>query len=85
MAKKLKRWYESKTIILNGLAGLFGALPEILNLFDVHVLTALGVSNPTKYYALIGVLTTMLNIILRTQSDTPTPPIKTKARTQKLD
>jgi len=80
MAKKLKKWYHSKTILLNGLAGLIGLLPELLSVVDVNLLTLLGVSDPMKYYTLLGAVTTMLNIYLRAQHSQPSAPIQTKAR-----
>ena len=83
MATKLKKWYHSKTILLNGIAGIIGLLPEMLSVIDVNLLTLLKVSDPMKYYTLIGALTTILNIVLRAQSTTPSAPIQTKARKQK--
>ena len=82
MAKKLKKWYHSKTILLNGFAGIIGLLPEMLSVIDVNLLTFLRVSDPMKYYTLIGTITTILNIYLRAHGATPTAPIQTKARKQ---
>jgi len=81
MAKKLKRWYHSKTILTN----IAGALLGIIPVLDINFLTLIGVSDPARYYGVLGGIAAILNILYRTQSDTPTPPIKTKARTQKLD
>lgn len=82
MATKLKKWYHSKTILLNGIAGIIGLLPEILSVIDVNLLTLLGVTDPVRYYGLIGALTTILNIVLRAHNTTPSAPIQTKARKQ---
>lgn len=84
MATKLKKWYHSKTILLNGIAGIVGLLPEMLQVIDVNLLTLLGVSDPMKYYTLIGALTTILNIYLRAQNPTPSTPIQTKKRKENL-
>lgn len=80
MATKLKKWYHSKTILLNGIAGIIGLLPEMLSVIDVNLLTLLGVTDPMKYYTLIGTIATILNIYLRAQGSTPSAPIQTKSR-----
>lgn len=73
---QLKKWYHSKTILLNISASLLAILP----VFDVSFLTLIGVSDPVRYFGIIGGVTTILNIVLRTQNAAPSAPIQTKAR-----
>lgn len=79
----MKKWYQSKTIIFNSIGGFIFVLPEILSLIDINVLKALGVSDPARYYSLIVVLISALNIYLRAKSPKPSAPIQTAARVEK--
>jgi len=62
----MKKWYQSKTIIINIIAGILGVIPMI----DESFLTALGITNVTGYLSVIGVVTTILNLILRMLTNT---------------
>jgi hypothetical protein len=73
-----KSWMQSKTIWLNVVALTLGAMPEMMSLIDVNVLTAIGVNEPVKYYTIIGLITGFLNIILRGHSKTKIKPIRKK-------
>lgn len=57
----MKKWYKSKTIIVNIIALILGLIPII----DVNFLMAFGVENVNKYLIIIGAITTFLNLILR--------------------
>lgn len=57
----MKKWYESRIIISNIIAAILGVIP----LIDVNLLTAIGVTDVTKYLAIVGTVTTILNVILR--------------------
>jgi hypothetical protein len=61
-----KSWMQSKTIWLNIAALTLGAMPEMMSLIDVNVLT------------IIGLITGFLNIILRGHSKTKIKPIRKK-------
>ena len=73
----LKKWYKSRTIIANLVAAVMGMLPMI----DLNFLSAIGCADPAKYYAIIGVATTFLNVVLRRQT---TKPISTQKRIEDL-
>ena len=73
-----KSWMQSKTIWLNLIALILGAMPEIMSLIDVNVLTAIGVSEPVKYYTIIGLITGFLNIVLRSHNKAKIKPIRRK-------
>jgi hypothetical protein len=73
-----KSWMQSKTIWLNVVALTLGAMPEIMSLIDVNVLTAIGVNEPVKYYTIIGLITGFLNIVLRGQNKSKIKPIRKK-------
>ena len=57
----MKKWYQSKTIWLNAIALILSFMP----LLDENTLIAIGLTNPTKYLTIIGLLTAFLNVILR--------------------
>ena len=69
----MKNWYKSKTILLNIIATLLLILPMI----DVNFLLAIGVKNTTGFLAIVALITTLLNTILRLTS---TKVISTKRR-----
>lgn len=56
-----KKWYQSKTVWLNLIASLLG----ILGYFNADLLLSIGVTNPAKFISIIGVITTIGNVILR--------------------
>ena len=56
-----KKWYQSKTVWLNLVASILG----VLGYFNAPVLISLGIADPTKFLSIIGVVTTILNLILR--------------------
>tara|TARA_R110000782_G_C14638689_1_gene395339 strand:- start:436 stop:693 length:258 start_codon:yes stop_codon:yes gene_type:complete len=62
----MKKWYQSKTIIVNIIAGILGVIP----LVDVNFLTAIGIENVTGYLSVLGVTTTVLNLLLRAVTNT---------------
>lgn len=62
-----KKWYESKTIWLN----LVSTVLAVLGIIDANVLHLLGVSNPASFLGVLGVITTILNIILRSGNVKP--------------
>lgn len=57
----MKKWYQSKTIVVNIIAGLLGIIPSI----DMNLLNLFGVGNATQYLAILGLITTIANIVLR--------------------
>lgn len=57
----MKKWYKSKTIWLN----LIAAAIALLGIFDEALLSLLGITNTSKFLAIIGALTTALNILMR--------------------
>jgi hypothetical protein len=69
----MKKWYQSRTVVMNIIAGLLGVLPLIDNGF----LLAIGITNVQGYLSILGVVTTVLNLILRTMTTTV---IETKKR-----
>lgn len=69
----MKKWYQSKTIIVNIIAGILGVIPMI----DESFLTALGITNVAGYLSVIGVVTTILNLILRMLTNTQISTSKT--------
>ncbi len=62
----MKKWYQSKTIIVNIIAGILGVIPMI----DESFLIAIGITNVAGYLSVIGVITTILNLILRMITNT---------------
>jgi uncharacterized membrane protein len=62
----MKKWYQSKTMWVNIIAAILGIIPII----DNELLTAIGVLDSTRYLAVVGVVTTILNVILRTITKT---------------
>jgi hypothetical protein len=62
-----KKWYKSKTIWVNLIAALLGITPII----DIDFLRLIGVGEPTKYFAIVGAVTTVLNVVLRTITNQP--------------
>jgi hypothetical protein len=73
-----KSWMQSKTIWLNIAALTLGAMPEMMSMIDVNVLTAIGVTEPVKYYTIIGLITGFLNIVLRSHNKAKIKPIRKK-------
>ena len=69
---------QSKTIWLNIAALTLGAMPEMMSMIDVNVLTAIGVTEPVKYYTIIGLITGFLNIVLRSHNKAKIKPIRKK-------
>ena len=69
---------QSKTIWLNIAALTLGAMPEMMSMIDVNVLTAIGVTEPVKYYTIIGLITGFLNIVLRSHNKANIKPIRKK-------
>lgn len=57
----MKRWYQSKTIIVNLLAGLLGVIP----LINEDILTTIGILDTKGYLSILGLITTVLNLFLR--------------------
>ena len=57
----MKKWYQSKTIWANIIAGLL----SLIALFDATTLALLGIENTTKYLGILGLITTVVNLILR--------------------
>lgn len=72
-----KSWLQSRTIWVNLIGGIIGFLPMI----DINILTALGVSNPAKYFAIISIVMGFLNVVLR--SITTKPIKRRKPKVQK--
>jgi len=72
-----KRWYESKTMIVN----LLGATAASLELIDINVLAAFGVTNPIQSMAIIGFVVSIVNMYLRTIS---VKPITRKKKTNEV-
>jgi|GEM_PF-1488681 len=56
-----KKWYQSKTVWLNLIASVLG----VLGYFNAPLLVSLGITDPTKLLSIIGVVTTILNLVLR--------------------
>ena len=56
-----KKWYQSKTVWLN----LIASILAVLGYFNAPLLISLGIADPTKFLSIIGVVTTILNLILR--------------------
>lgn len=73
----MKKWYLSKTILLNIVATLLLILPMI----DLKFLTDIGVEDTQKYLSIVASITAVLNLILRVTS---TKIISTKRRVKKL-
>jgi len=69
----MKKWYQSKVILLNIVAIILLVLPMI----DANFLQAIGVTNIPGFLSVVAVVTTVLNAILRITS---TKVILTKAR-----
>ncbi|KAA5532642.1 hypothetical protein F0919_17835 [Taibaiella lutea] len=57
----MKKWFQSKTIWAN----LLAAVLAMLALVDSNLLTAIGIEDKTKYLAIVGTVTTAVNILLR--------------------
>lgn len=56
-----KKWYQSKTVWLNLIASLLG----ILAFLNADLLKSLGITDPSKLLSVIGIITTIGNLILR--------------------
>jgi hypothetical protein len=54
-------WHLSRTVWVNIIAAITAVLP----LFDMNLLTTIGISNSAKWLAIIGVITTVFNVINR--------------------
>jgi hypothetical protein len=63
----MKKWYESKTIIFNIILAILGFLPML----NEDLLALFGVSNPTRYFKIIGAIVTIGNYFLRFVTDKP--------------
>ncbi len=61
----MKQWHQSKTMWLNIISLILGITPMI----NEDVLTALGVVDINKYLVVLGLVTGILNILLRTITD----------------
>jgi len=57
----MKKWYQSKTIWVN----VFAALLAIIPMINEEFLSMVGVTNTTKWLAIVGFCTTVFNIINR--------------------
>lgn len=68
----MKHILKSKSFWLNLIAGIIA----ILGFISPELLAALGITNPAQFMTIIGAVTALLNIILRTWFTTK--PIKTK-------
>jgi hypothetical protein len=77
----MKKWYQSKTVVMNIIAGLLGVLPLIDNGF----LLAIGITNVQGYLSILGVITTVLNLILRTMTTTVISTRKRKLASKEND
>ena len=55
-----KKWYQSKTVILNVLATML----SLLGFITPDLLAAVGL-NPEKFMAIVGAVTAIINVILR--------------------
>lgn len=55
-----KKWYQSKTVIINLLATIVGVLGYI----TPELLATLGL-NPEKFISIVGVIIAIINVILR--------------------
>ena len=55
-----KKWYQSKTVIINVLATVL----SVLGFITPELLTTLGL-NPEKFISIVGVITAIINVILR--------------------
>lgn len=58
---KTKKWYKSKTLMLNLIASTFASL----GLLDKSVLVAIGITNTEAFLSIISFITTTGNIYLR--------------------
>jgi len=71
-----KKWYKSKTMWVNAI----GFILASLELIDVNILGVIGVKDPIKAMAIIGLAASLLNLYLRTLGG---DPIKTKKSVKK--
>ena len=55
-----KKWYQSKTVIINILASIL----SILGFITPDLLTSIGL-NPERFMAIVGIITAIINVILR--------------------
>lgn len=71
----MKKWYQSKTIWTNIIAGIIA----IIGILDENFLKSIGFTDPTKFLAVVGGITTVLNIILRAFTSLPIAPLNNSA------
>lgn len=76
----MKKWYKSKTIILNIIALMLGLIPMI----DVDFLTAFGVTNVQIYLTVLGFVAGFLNLVLRMITTQPITTKKSYARDEDI-
>lgn len=57
----MKKWYQSKIIITNLISSLLGVIP----LINEDLLTAVGILDVKGYLSILGVATTILNLLFR--------------------
>ncbi len=70
-----KKWYQSKTIWLNAISAILATI----GIFNQDLLIGLGFTNPTKFLAILGSITTVLNIILRLLTTTAISTLPTNS------
>ena len=65
----MKKWYKSKSIIINVVAALIASV----SMLDAEVLKAIGITNTSAFLSIIGFATTVANIFLRLFADQSQP------------
>ncbi len=58
---RTKKWYKSKTLMLNLIAATFASL----GMLDKSILVAIGITNTEAFLSIVGFITTTGNIYLR--------------------